>query len=49
MTWKTPRIAELPVGMETNMYACATHRPRDDRGQTEISQAPQLAVTFCPL
>jgi coenzyme PQQ precursor peptide PqqA len=27
MTWKTPRIVELPVGMEINMYACATHRP----------------------
>jgi coenzyme PQQ precursor peptide PqqA len=31
MTWKTPRIVELPVGMEINMYACATHRPRNDR------------------
>ena len=24
MTWKTPRISEVPVGMEINMYACAT-------------------------
>jgi len=23
MTWKTPKIVELPVGMEINMYACA--------------------------
>jgi coenzyme PQQ precursor peptide PqqA len=23
MTWKTPRIVEVPVGMEINMYACA--------------------------
>ena len=23
MTWKTPKIAELQVGMEINMYACA--------------------------
>jgi len=22
--WKAPRILELPVGMEINMYACAT-------------------------
>ena len=26
MAWKTPKIVELPVGMEINMYACATHR-----------------------
>jgi coenzyme PQQ precursor peptide PqqA len=24
MSWKTPNIIELPVGMEINMYACAT-------------------------
>ena len=23
MTWKTPKIVEVPVGMEINMYACA--------------------------
>jgi coenzyme PQQ precursor peptide PqqA len=23
MTWKTPRIVEVQVGMEINMYACA--------------------------
>ncbi len=23
MAWKTPRIVEVPVGMEINMYACA--------------------------
>ena len=23
MIWKTPKIAEVPVGMEINMYACA--------------------------
>jgi len=23
MTWKTPRIVEIAVGMEINSYACA--------------------------
>jgi coenzyme PQQ precursor peptide PqqA len=23
MSWRTPKIVELPVGMEINMYACA--------------------------
>jgi coenzyme PQQ precursor peptide PqqA len=23
MSWKAPKIVELPVGMEINMYACA--------------------------
>jgi coenzyme PQQ precursor peptide PqqA len=26
MTWKTPKIIEVPVGMEINMYACAEHK-----------------------
>jgi len=26
MTWKTPKIVELPVGMEINMYACAARK-----------------------
>ncbi|HWL18892.1 MAG TPA: pyrroloquinoline quinone precursor peptide PqqA [Bradyrhizobium sp.] len=26
MTWKTPKIAEVPVGMEINMYACAARK-----------------------
>ncbi len=26
MAWKTPRIVEVPVGMEINMYACATRK-----------------------
>ncbi len=26
MSWKTPKIVEVPVGMEINMYACAAHR-----------------------
>jgi coenzyme PQQ precursor peptide PqqA len=26
MTWKTPRIVEVPVGMEINMYACAARK-----------------------
>jgi coenzyme PQQ precursor peptide PqqA len=25
MSWKAPKIVELPVGMEINMYACAAH------------------------
>jgi coenzyme PQQ precursor peptide PqqA len=24
MFWKAPKILEFPVGMEINMYACAT-------------------------
>jgi len=26
MTWKTPKVVEVPVGMEINMYACATRK-----------------------
>jgi coenzyme PQQ precursor peptide PqqA len=26
MTWKTPKIGEVPVGMEINMYACAARK-----------------------
>jgi len=26
MSWKTPKIVEVPVGMEINMYACATRK-----------------------
>jgi coenzyme PQQ precursor peptide PqqA len=25
MSWKAPKIVEMPVGMEINMYACAAH------------------------
>ncbi|OSI67941.1 pyrroloquinoline quinone precursor peptide PqqA [Bradyrhizobium canariense] len=26
MTWKAPKIVEVPVGMEINMYACALRK-----------------------
>ncbi len=26
MAWKTPKIAEVSVGMEINMYACAERK-----------------------
>jgi coenzyme PQQ precursor peptide PqqA len=26
MTWKTPKIVEVSVGMEINMYACAVRK-----------------------
>jgi len=26
MAWTTPKIAEVPVGMEINMYACAKQK-----------------------
>jgi len=26
MTWKTPKIVEVPVGMEINIYACAARK-----------------------
>jgi len=26
MSWKTPKIVEVSVGMEINMYACAARR-----------------------
>jgi len=26
MSWKTPKIVEVPVGMEINMYACAARK-----------------------
>jgi coenzyme PQQ precursor peptide PqqA len=26
MTWKTPKIVEVQIGMEINMYACAASK-----------------------
>ncbi|HMF68427.1 MAG TPA: pyrroloquinoline quinone precursor peptide PqqA [Phyllobacterium sp.] len=26
MTWRTPKIVEVSVGMEINMYACAARK-----------------------
>jgi coenzyme PQQ precursor peptide PqqA len=26
MKWTAPKVVEAPVGMEINMYACATRR-----------------------
>jgi coenzyme PQQ precursor peptide PqqA len=26
MTWKAPKVVEVPVGMEINMYACAARK-----------------------
>ena len=26
MAWKAPKIIEVPVGMEINMYACAARK-----------------------
>ncbi|WP_315838767.1 pyrroloquinoline quinone precursor peptide PqqA [Bradyrhizobium prioriisuperbiae] len=26
MAWKTPKIVEVPVGLEINMYACAVRK-----------------------
>lgn len=26
MAWNAPKIVEVPVGMEINMYACAARR-----------------------
>ncbi|MCX7318924.1 MAG: pyrroloquinoline quinone precursor peptide PqqA [Bradyrhizobiaceae bacterium] len=26
MSWKTPKIVEVQVGMEINMYACAVRK-----------------------
>ena len=26
MAWKAPKIVEVPVGMEINMYACAARK-----------------------
>ncbi|KJC39907.1 MULTISPECIES: pyrroloquinoline quinone precursor peptide PqqA [Bradyrhizobium] len=26
MAWKAPKIVEVPVGMEINMYACALRK-----------------------
>ncbi len=38
MTWKAPKIIEVPVGMEINMYACAPKH--------FIGQPPRASV--CP-
>jgi len=29
MAWKTPKIVEVSVGMEINMYACAAASKRE--------------------
>jgi coenzyme PQQ precursor peptide PqqA len=26
VAWKTPKIVEVPVGLEINMYACAVRK-----------------------
>jgi coenzyme PQQ precursor peptide PqqA len=26
MAWKAPKVSEVPVGMEINMYACAKQK-----------------------
>jgi coenzyme PQQ precursor peptide PqqA len=26
MAWKAPKVIEVPVGMEINMYACAARK-----------------------
>jgi coenzyme PQQ precursor peptide PqqA len=26
MAWKAPKVVEVPVGMEINMYACAARK-----------------------
>jgi coenzyme PQQ precursor peptide PqqA len=35
MAWKTPKIVEVQVGMEINMYACAARSSFDNTRQVE--------------
>jgi coenzyme PQQ precursor peptide PqqA len=37
MSWKAPRIVEMPVGMEINMYACAAQASLAGSGGTAAS------------
>jgi coenzyme PQQ precursor peptide PqqA len=34
MKWTAPKVAEVSVGMEINMYACATRRPKFEMRRT---------------
>jgi coenzyme PQQ precursor peptide PqqA len=39
MAWKTPKIVEVPVGLEINMYACAVRsRPRANSEEVEVGR-----------
>ena len=40
MSWKTPKIVEVPVGMEINMYACAARKqaPATALHSTEVDR-----------
>jgi coenzyme PQQ precursor peptide PqqA len=38
MFWKVPKIVELPVGMEINMYACATRNSLVPSDNTDRKQ-----------
>jgi coenzyme PQQ precursor peptide PqqA len=45
MAWKTPKNAEVQIGMEINMYACATRMDsRAPAGANKIDQKSTVAV-----
>lgn len=39
MSWKTPQIVEMPVGMEINMNASAKHGPIASTGTQRHEQS----------
>jgi coenzyme PQQ precursor peptide PqqA len=43
MSWKTPKIAEVSVGMEINMYACAWRAPK----VSEVSVGMEINMYAC--
>ena len=36
MAWKAPKIVEVPVGMEINMYACAARKKTASRRSARL-------------
>ena len=42
MSWKTPKIVEVPVGMEINMYACAARQIDESKRSARLRRQPVL-------
>jgi coenzyme PQQ precursor peptide PqqA len=49
MAWKTPKIVEVPVGMEINMYACAARRWTSGRNALPKGGVCEPVSTFVTL
>ena len=49
MSWKTPKIVEVSVGMEINMYACASRKSTSKMTCPARSAMPPLSLGRRPL